>query len=81
MVDMRKKRQKSSELVDQFLNILKGADKDELVEWIREWGERDPGFVDAFVVRFSPKRESIDTERFARMISGKLTQPVMNMDI
>ncbi len=53
MVDMRKKRQKSSELVDQFLNILKGADKDELVEWIREWGERDPGFVDAFVVRFA----------------------------
>jgi len=68
MVGMSKKRKKSSELVDQFLNILQGVEKDELVDWITVWGERDPGFVDAFVVHFGPKMEAIDTERFARMI-------------
>jgi uncharacterized Zn finger protein len=58
-------------LKKQFEDTLTRLGKDELVEWMRVWAEKDELFRNYFLARFAGNAGKIDIEKYARILTKK----------
>lgn len=59
---------------DQFEDILKRLDKNELTGWLRSYAEKDEKFRNYFLARFSENKGKINIERYARILEKEISK-------
>jgi len=58
---------------DQFEDIMKRLDKNELTGWLRTYAEKDEKFRNYFLARFSKNKEKINIERYASILEKEIS--------
>jgi hypothetical protein len=58
---------------EEFEDILKRLDKNELTGWLRTYAEKDEKFRNYFLARFSENKEKINIERYAGILEKEIS--------
>ncbi len=65
-----KKTDPTASLRKQFKAVIRQLGKEELSDWIEEWGEKDEMFLNLFLARFSKSDNGIDVEKYERILES-----------